>query len=81
MTVDRLVCSGFSVAFERLPVIAAATLLLWGMTGPVPAKAAKLGPLTVSSDFGEPLRAVVDVVDLGLGVQPLAAELASPQTF
>jgi len=69
------------MAFERLPAIAAATLLLWGMMGPVPAKAAKLGPLTVSSDFGEPLRAVVDVVDVALEVQPLAAELASPQTY
>jgi len=69
------------MAFERLPAIAAATLLLWGMTGPVPAKAAKLGPLMVSSDFGEPLRAVVDVVDVALEVPPLAAELASPQTY
>lgn len=69
------------MTFERLPAIAAATVLLWGMTGPVPAGAAKLGPLTVSSDFGEPLRAVVDVVDVALEVQPLAAELASPQTY
>ncbi|MFZ4760835.1 MAG: hypothetical protein ACOYLX_21930 [Burkholderiaceae bacterium] len=69
------------MTFERLPAIAAATVLLWGMTGPLPAEAAKLGPLTVSSDFGEPLRAVVDVVDVALEVQPLAAELASPQTY
>jgi MYXO-CTERM domain-containing protein len=69
------------MAFERLPAIAATMVLLWGMTGPVPAEAAKLGPLTVSSEFGEPLRAAVDVVDVGVEVRPLAAELASPQTY
>ncbi|MCX7231318.1 MAG: hypothetical protein NTW15_20340 [Burkholderiales bacterium] len=69
------------MAFERLPTFATAMVLLWGLTGPVPAGAAKLGPLTVSSDFGEPLRALVRVVDVLPDVQPLAAALASPQSY
>jgi pilus assembly protein FimV len=65
---------------RALPVVMAG-LLLWGAASPPPVAASKLGPLSVSSDFGEPLRATVDIVDVRPDLRPTAAELASPQTY
>jgi pilus assembly protein FimV len=45
------------------------------------AHAAKLGPLALYSDFGEPLRAVIEVVEVNPQSSPVAAEVASPQTY
>lgn len=45
------------------------------------AQAARLGPLNVASAFGQPLRAVVEIVDVGADGRPLAAEVASPRIY
>jgi pilus assembly protein FimV len=58
----------------------AAVVLLAGASGGV-AHAAKLGPLAVLSDFGAPLRAVIEVVEVSPQSRPVSAELASRQTY
>jgi Tfp pilus assembly protein FimV len=57
-------------------------LLLAGLMLSGAAAAAELGALTVSSDFGRPLRATVEVLDLVPGSAPAAAAaIASPETY
>lgn len=48
---------------------------------PAAALAARLGPLSVASAFGQPLRAVVEIVDVGADGRPLAVEIASPRIY
>ena len=68
-----------SMAILR-PRALAGVLLFAGAAGGV-AHAAKLGPLAVFSDFGEPLRAVIEVVEVSPQLRPVSAQLASPQTY
>jgi pilus assembly protein FimV len=76
---ERPFYSKMSMAILR-PRALAGVLLFSGAAGGV-AHAAKLGPLAVFSDFGEPLRAVIEVVEVSPQLRPVSAQLASPQIY
>lgn len=59
----------------------AVAVLLGAAAAAGSAHAAKLGPLALYSDFGQPLRAVIEVVEVSPQSSPVTAELASPQTY
>jgi len=56
-------------------------LLFAGAAGGGSAHAAQLGSLAVFSDFGAPLKAVIEVVEVSPQSRPVAAQVASPQTY
>jgi len=76
----RPLCTVSPLPIARRSVVRAAVLLCAAVAGG-PAAAAMLGPLSVFSSFGEPLRAVVEVVEVTSQTRPVAAGLASPQVY
>ncbi len=68
-------------SIDRKAAFAAATAVLYAMATAGPAWSAKLGPLSVASDFGEPLKANVEIIEIEPGERPLDASLASPEGY